>query len=62
MEILAPDGLVLQDKALATPGTAFTFILRSGELPIWAVNTILPETRAVLPDIYEQLGLIGSEA
>jgi acetyl esterase/lipase len=62
MEILAPDGLVLQDKALATPGADFTFILRNGELHIWAVNTILPETIAVLPDIYQQLGLIGSEA
>jgi triacylglycerol lipase len=62
LEIFAPDGLVLQDKALATPGADFTFILRNGELHIWAVNTILPETRAVLPDIYQQLGLIGSEA
>ncbi len=61
MEIFAPDGLVLQDKALATPGSDFTFILRKGELHIWAVNTILPETIAVLPDIYQQLG-IGSEA
>ena len=57
LEILAPDGLVLQDKALATPGADFTFILRNGELHIWAVNTILPETIAVLPDIYQQLGL-----
>jgi triacylglycerol lipase len=62
LEILAPDGLVLQDKALATPGADFTFVLRSGEIHIWAVNTILPETRAVLPDIYQQLGLISSEA
>ncbi|MDT5334238.1 MAG: triacylglycerol lipase, partial [Mycobacterium sp.] len=62
LEILAPDGLVLQDKALATLGADFTFILRKGELHIWAVNTILPETIAVLPDIYQQLGLIGSEA
>jgi acetyl esterase/lipase len=62
LEILAPDGLVLQDKALATLGADFTFILRKGELHIWAVNTILPETVAVLPDIYQQLGLIGSEA
>jgi acetyl esterase/lipase len=61
MEILAPDGLVLQDKALAMPGADFTFILRKGELHIWAVNTILPETLAVLPDIYQQLGL-GSQA
>jgi triacylglycerol lipase len=56
-EILAPDGLVLRDKALATPGSDFTFILRNGELHIWAVNTILPETTAVLPDIYQQLGI-----
>ena len=62
VEIFAPDGLVLQDKALATPGADFTFILRKGELHIWAVNTILPETKAVLPDIYQQLGLIGSES
>jgi hypothetical protein len=47
---------------LATLGADFTFILRKGELHIWAVNTILPETIAVLPDIYQQLGLIGSEA
>jgi acetyl esterase/lipase len=60
LEILAPDGLVLQDKALATPGANFTFILRKGEIHIWAVNTILPETLAVLPDIYQQLG-IGSD-
>ena len=61
LDILAPDGLVLQDKALATPGADFTFILRKGEIHIWAVNTILPETIAVLPDIYQQLGL-GSQA
>jgi triacylglycerol lipase len=57
LEILAPDVLVLQDKALATPGADFTFILRRGELHDWAVLTILPETQAVLPDIYRQLGL-----
>src|SRR6476620_4555095 len=56
-----PDVLVLQDKAFATPGADFTFILRRGELHDWAVVTIFPETRAVLPDIYQQLG-IGSEA
>jgi triacylglycerol lipase len=50
-------GLVLQDKALATPGADVTFILRNGELHIWALNTILPETIAVLPDIYQQLGI-----
>ena len=37
LEILAPDVLVLQDKALATPGADFTFILRKGELHDWAI-------------------------
>jgi len=60
-DIVAPDVLVLQDKALATPGADFTFILRNGEPHDWAAVTILPETHAVLPDIYQQLG-IGSEA
>ncbi|HEY7054191.1 MAG TPA: alpha/beta hydrolase fold domain-containing protein [Mycobacterium sp.] len=57
LEILAPDGLVLQEKALATPGADFTFILRKGEIHDWASVTLLPETRAVLPDIYRQLGI-----
>jgi triacylglycerol lipase len=57
LEIFAPDGLVLQDKALATPGADFTFILRKGELHDWATVPILPETLAVLPDIYQQLGI-----
>jgi triacylglycerol lipase len=60
LEIFAPDGLVLQDKALATPGADFTFILRKGELHDWPAIPILPETVAVLPDIYRQLG-IGSD-
>ena len=50
-------GLILQDKALATPGADFTFILRKGEPHDWAAATILPETQAVLPDIYRQLGI-----
>jgi acetyl esterase/lipase len=62
LEIFAPDGLVLQDRALATPGADFTFILRKGELHDWPTVPILPETQAVLPDIYQELGLIGSEA
>jgi acetyl esterase/lipase len=61
LDIVAPDVLVLQDKALATPGADFTFILRNGEPHDWAAAPILPETQAVLPDIYQQLG-IGSEA
>ena len=59
LEIVAPDVLVLQDKALATPGADFTFILRKGEIHDWAILTILPETVAVLPYIYRQLGLVS---
>ena len=53
----APDVVVLQDKALATPGADFTFILRNGQPHDWAIVTLLPETQAVLPDIYKQLGI-----
>ncbi len=42
LEILAPDGLVLQDKALATPGADFTFILRTVNYTIWAVIPCCP--------------------
>jgi acetyl esterase/lipase len=56
-DVVAPDVLVLQDKALATPGADFTFVLRKGEFHDWAILTILPETQAVLPDIYQQLGI-----
>ena len=57
IDVVAPDVLVLRDKALATPGADFTFILRKGEPHDWAVLTLLPETIAVLPDIYQQLGI-----
>ena len=57
LDILTPDGLVLQDNALATPGADFTFILRKGEPHDWAIITIFPETQAVLRDIYQQLGI-----
>lgn len=56
-DVVAPDVLLLQEKALATPGADFTFVLRNGEPHDWAILTILPETRAVLPDIYQQLGI-----
>jgi triacylglycerol lipase len=57
-ELLAPDVLVLQDNALATPSADFTFILRKGELHDWpTVWWLLPEAQAVRPDIYQQLGL-----
>jgi triacylglycerol lipase len=59
LDVLSPDVLVLQDKASATPGANFTFILRKGEIHAWALP-ILPEARAVRPQIYEQL--LGTDA
>ena len=56
-DIVAPDLLLLREKAAATPGADFTFVLRKGEPHDWAIFTILPETRAILPDIYRQLGI-----
>ena len=57
LDLLAPDGLLLQDHALATPGADFTFILRKGEIHNWAAFEFLPETAGLLPDIYRQLGI-----
>ncbi|RWA21144.1 hypothetical protein MELE44368_17215 [Mycolicibacterium elephantis DSM 44368] len=57
-DAVVPDVLILQEKALATPGADFTFVLRTGELHDWAIITYLPETQAVLPDIYRQLGIV----
>ena len=42
---------------MTTPGADFTFVLRTGEPHDWAIFTIFRETRAVLPDIYRQLGI-----
>ena len=56
-DVVAPDVLILREEALATPGADFTFILRKGEPHDWAILTILPETQAILPDIYQQLGI-----
>jgi acetyl esterase/lipase len=62
LDVLAPDVLVLQDNALVQRAD-FTFILRNGEIHIWPTFWLFlwPEAIAVLPDIYEQLG-IGSQA
>jgi triacylglycerol lipase len=61
IDVVGPDVLLLQDKALATPGADFTFVLREGELHAWPSLWFLPEAQAVRPDIYQQLG-IGSSA
>ena len=62
LDVLAPDVLVLQDNALAEDAD-FTFILRNGEIHIWPTFWLFlwPEAIAVLPDIYQQLG-VGSQA
>ncbi len=59
-DVVMPDVLRLREKALATPGADFTFVLRNGEFHDWAIMTILPETAELLPDMYRQLG-IGTE-
>jgi acetyl esterase/lipase len=62
LELLAPDVLRLQDKAIAA-GADFTFILRKGEIHDWAgPGSIFPFTEgaAVRPQIYRQL--VGDDA
>lgn len=62
LELLAPDVLRLQDKAIAA-GADFTFILRKGEIHDWAgPGSIIPFTAgaAVRPQIYRQL--VGDDA
>lgn len=61
-DVVAPDVLLLRDKALATPGSDFTFVLREGEFHDWLVIPLLPETQALLPDVYQQLGLVPESA
>lgn len=57
-DIVMPDVLRLREKALATPGADFTFVLRNGQMHDWAIVTFLPETAAILPDMYRQLGAL----
>lgn len=62
LELLAPDVLRLQDKAIAE-GADVTFILRKGEIHDWAgPGSIIPFTEgaSVRPQIYRQL--VGDEA
>jgi triacylglycerol lipase len=61
LDLLSPDVLVLQDKALATPGADFTFTLRKGLIHDWAIFFWLPEAIAAQPEIYSQLGLRTSD-
>jgi acetyl esterase/lipase len=57
-DVTAPDIIALQQKTSLTPGADFTFVLRKGEPHDWASVTILPETKDLLPGIYEQLGIV----
>jgi triacylglycerol lipase len=60
-DVVMPDLLLLREKALATPGSDFTFILREGEFHDWLVIPLLPETQALLPDVYQQLGILPAQ-
>jgi triacylglycerol lipase len=60
LDLLAADVLRLQELALATAASDFTFTLRNGAIHDWAMGGALssPESGAVQRDIYRQLGLI----
>jgi triacylglycerol lipase len=63
LDLLAADVLRLQELALSTPASDFTFVLRNGAIHDWAMGGALrsPESAAVQPDIYGQLGLIAHD-
>jgi triacylglycerol lipase len=63
LDLLAPDVLRLQARALATPAGEFTFILRNGAIHCWAMGGFAksPESAAVQRDIYKQLGLNAND-
>ncbi len=62
LDLLSPQVLRLRERALAE-GVDMTFVLRKGLAHDWAINALLlPEAAAVRPDIYQQLGIVGSEA
>jgi triacylglycerol lipase len=59
LDLLAADVLRLQEQALATAASDFTFILRNGAIHDWAMGGALstPESASVQRDIYRQLGV-----
>ena len=63
LDLLSPDVLRLRERALAE-GADITFVLRKGLAHDWAdrLALLLPEAAAVRPDIYQQLGIVGSKA
>jgi len=54
LDMLAADVLLLRERAIAG-GADFTFDLRRGGIHGWPYFLVLPEARAVLPDIYRKL-------
>ena len=54
LDVLSPDVLVLQNKAIAQHAP-FTFVLRNGEIHDWAIGPLLPEAIGVRPQIYAEL-------
>jgi triacylglycerol lipase len=62
LDLLAADVLRLQDHALATEASDFTFILRNGAIHDWAMGGGLstPESASVQRDIYRQLGVTAA--
>ena len=59
LDLRAPDVLVLQQLAAATPGADFTFELRNGQIHDWIIFAFLPDARAERPGLYGHLGLTG---
>lgn len=56
-DLRAPDVLVLQQIAAATPGSDFTFELRRGQVHDWLIFAFLPDAREIRPSVYDALGL-----
>ncbi|MCT7661015.1 alpha/beta hydrolase [Mycobacterium deserti] len=57
LDLRTPDVLLLQQKAITTPGADFTFELRKGQIHDWPIFGFLPDAQAERPNIYRDLGL-----
>jgi acetyl esterase/lipase len=57
-DVVYPDLLVLKDKASTTPGADLTFVVGEGQVHAWPLLGMLPEAKAAMSDIHEQLGLV----
>jgi acetyl esterase/lipase len=56
LSLLAPDALVLQQKAQAQ-GAPFSFTFARGEMEDWIIFFFLPDAQRELPGVYRGLGL-----